>query len=108
MIRRPPRSTLFPYTTLFRSRIEAPQPALADRHQPRAPQVGEVPRGGGLGDVQYFHEVADTELPALEKVQDAQTGRVGQGAEQSIGSWGGGIHSLRRIQPVAYAVNADA
>src|SRR2546430_5785487 len=25
MIRRPPRSTLFPYTTLFRSRIEVPQ-----------------------------------------------------------------------------------
>src|SRR2546428_4957025 len=24
MIRRPPRSTLFPYTTLFRSRIDAP------------------------------------------------------------------------------------
>src|SRR2546428_3074867 len=25
MIRRPPRSTLFPYTTLFRSEIESPQ-----------------------------------------------------------------------------------
>src|SRR2546429_3066753 len=28
MIRRPPRSTLFPYTTLFRSRIHAPPPAV--------------------------------------------------------------------------------
>src|SRR5688572_32343912 len=27
MIRRPPRSTLFPYTTLFRSRVEGEQPA---------------------------------------------------------------------------------
>src|SRR3712207_8150974 len=27
MIRRPPRSTLFPYTTLFRSRAEVRQPA---------------------------------------------------------------------------------
>src|SRR2546422_8570748 len=26
MIRRPPRSTLFPYTTLFRSRSQVPQP----------------------------------------------------------------------------------
>src|SRR5947199_6813926 len=26
MIRRPPRSTLFPYTTLFRSRAERPRP----------------------------------------------------------------------------------
>src|SRR5258708_31772902 len=29
MIRRPPRSTLFPYTTLFRSRVETPGVALA-------------------------------------------------------------------------------
>src|SRR2546430_115007 len=29
MIRRPPRSTLFPYTTLFRSRVAAPRPAPA-------------------------------------------------------------------------------
>src|SRR5438309_8378897 len=33
MIRRPPRSTLFPYTTLFRSRAEGPFPEL--RPQPR-------------------------------------------------------------------------
>src|SRR5258707_6459560 len=30
MIRRPPRSTLFPYTTLFRSMIEAKKLAYAD------------------------------------------------------------------------------
>src|SRR3712207_7945383 len=30
MIRRPPRSTLFPYTTLFRSRVDA-HAAVADR-----------------------------------------------------------------------------
>src|SRR5205823_12078836 len=33
MIRRPPRSTLFPYTTLFRSRARAARRA---RHLPRA------------------------------------------------------------------------
>src|SRR3712207_8833921 len=32
MIRRPPRSTLFPYTTLFRSR--APVPDLGRAHRP--------------------------------------------------------------------------
>src|SRR3712207_8836405 len=32
MIRRPPRSTLFPYTTLFRSPVSAPEP---DREQGR-------------------------------------------------------------------------
>src|SRR5256885_9106435 len=34
MIRRPPRSTLFPYTTLFRSAAIAPKAA---RHEPVAP-----------------------------------------------------------------------
>src|SRR5260221_9733003 len=42
MIRRPPRSTLFPYTTLFRSRQRDPAaPVLADRD----PELG-VPRPG--------------------------------------------------------------
>src|SRR2546422_6819928 len=38
MIRRPPRSTLFPYTTLFRSReqvAQEPQRPLAVMHVPR-------------------------------------------------------------------------
>src|SRR2546426_8652622 len=30
MIRRPPRSTLFPYTTLFRSRVELPNAGTGD------------------------------------------------------------------------------
>src|SRR3712207_8645367 len=52
MIRRPPRSTLFPYTTLFRSAAEAagagagphPRAVLADavdRHQPLPHQRGD-------------------------------------------------------------------
>src|SRR2546430_15531682 len=49
MIRRPPRSTLFPYTTLFRSRIlERPRAAqaLARQAQERAPgeRAGAVRR----------------------------------------------------------------
>src|SRR3712207_7393734 len=43
MIRRPPRSTLFPYTTLFRSRGEGD----ADR---RDPASARRPRALGLGD----------------------------------------------------------
>src|SRR3712207_9510060 len=39
MIRRPPRSTLFPYTTLFRSVVDddvyVPQPMMQDRHADR-------------------------------------------------------------------------
>src|SRR6266581_3236893 len=36
MIRRPPRSTLFPYTTLFRSRRRAPRAGAPARARPRA------------------------------------------------------------------------
>src|SRR3712207_7434476 len=40
MIRRPPRSTLFPYTTLFRSRAGPPnfRKRLPRRHRPDAPE----------------------------------------------------------------------
>src|SRR5437667_2746362 len=41
MIRRPPRSTLFPYTTLFRSRAGAPA-------RRRARRVRAAARGAGL------------------------------------------------------------
>src|SRR5258707_11725483 len=41
MIRRPPRSTLFPYTTLFRSRWRRP---TGDRLHPRVPARPGVPR----------------------------------------------------------------
>src|SRR2546426_8973807 len=49
MIRRPPRSTLFPYTTLFRS-LGAPGRFVAEcvsrRHAKRV-VLGEIRRGGG-------------------------------------------------------------
>src|SRR2546426_4973924 len=34
MIRRPPRSTLFPYTTLFRSRVDVEHGRFADKYVP--------------------------------------------------------------------------
>src|SRR2546422_6917931 len=58
MIRRPPRSTLFPYTTLFRSRLRGRLsagvlwiPAETERHggvggHSRGGQPGLQPRGG--------------------------------------------------------------
>src|SRR5256885_3090338 len=59
MIRRPPRSTLFPYTTLFRSESSAvrtacppPRPAPRWSHRPRASTWGAAaacPRAPGRG-----------------------------------------------------------
>src|SRR5260370_34047456 len=37
MIRRPPRSTLFPYTTLFRSLLNRAQPPGSGKRQPAGP-----------------------------------------------------------------------
>src|SRR2546426_7503903 len=44
MIRRPPRSTLFPYTTLFRSHQEVHEVHLAPRPLGEAPELRELLR----------------------------------------------------------------
>src|SRR3712207_6878439 len=61
MIRRPPRSTLFPYTTLFRSRPRSAtswwtstQPRRISRpgltsHREQGVGFGDAPPGGGVG-----------------------------------------------------------
>src|SRR6266581_9173318 len=52
MIRRPPRSTLFPYTTLFRSRAAGgprAQPARLDEQHRAEPGVVAGGRGGDAG-----------------------------------------------------------
>src|SRR5256885_13241606 len=46
MIRRPPRSTLFPYTTLFRSPSEPPKHEHVDRPCGEPGQDGRDERGG--------------------------------------------------------------
>src|SRR5688572_31473694 len=53
MIRRPPRSTLFPYTTLFRSPVDQPLPR---------PVIAMISgREGGLGRVVAFEEARSEE-----------------------------------------------
>src|SRR5689334_25035312 len=54
MIRRPPRSTLFPYTTLFRSGVASASSAPADRRRTR--EVAGVREGG------HHHDVAGLDL----------------------------------------------
>src|SRR5258707_11558047 len=54
MIRRPPRSTLFPYTTLFRSRLLPPSKSVEDVHAAIAIDVADAESvrhdHAGLGD----------------------------------------------------------
>src|SRR2546427_8574609 len=68
MIRRPPRSTLFPYTTLFRSfprgHRSVPAPAHIERHQEMKIRIGVARKGqrrqtGFLDDdTQFLLELA--------------------------------------------------
>src|SRR2546430_7321230 len=59
MIRRPPRSTLFPYTTLFRSRGERPRRGIARAFlfPERDGDASERDRAGGRLDVQSGRRV---------------------------------------------------
>src|SRR5437588_9249955 len=57
MIRRPPRSTLFPYTTLFRSRAAA-----------HPPTVGSAPAGGAPGNRSCSRDRKSTRLNSSHTV----------------------------------------
>src|SRR2546422_9641800 len=64
MIRRPPRSTLFPYTTLFRSREHlVPADALAVRVAERPCDPGA--RRGDGGEPRFFHEPGGRHVPGV-------------------------------------------
>src|SRR3712207_9169142 len=86
MIRRPPRSTLFPYTTLFRSVVDGELAVLAARDQRvleplrvvavqvvlaqvRAAALGAVDRREG-GDLRQVQQVA--QLPGLQQVRRSE------------------------------------
>src|SRR2546426_3640772 len=56
MIRRPPRSTLFPYTTLFRSQVRLP------RHEPGWPLRDQVRHVRDAGLFQHRSEEHTSEL----------------------------------------------
>src|SRR2546427_2493925 len=73
MIRRPPRSTLFPYTTLFRSRCR--QRGLR-RHGLRAQAACRALRLHGMGEEDAAVAGADDAL--LRRAMAAQLGQVAQ------------------------------
>src|SRR2546427_9259959 len=90
MIRRPPRSTLFPYTTLFRS-----SPAgVAARH----PREARPPAGQPAADVED-----PLRVPPVEGVGDAQQSR--QAAHQPpVPATEGGPAAVALLRPRAAVV----
>src|SRR5256885_13254479 len=66
MIRRPPRSTLFPYTTLFRSPLEAKKPGALLLH-PEAKTNEISVRTFHYGDTKTAFEQADRHVKLTER-----------------------------------------
>src|SRR2546426_5193738 len=56
MIRRPPRSTLFPYTTLFRSRAEGARPEQPEVDQRVGQRALPAQEGGADGETRHDGE----------------------------------------------------
>src|SRR5256884_4786161 len=75
MIRRPPRSTLFPYTTLFRSVKGAAQPeysaatAEAALKRGTAPVAVIIPRGFGENPISFGPP--DARRPTIQLLEDS-------------------------------------
>src|SRR5690349_22645049 len=59
MMRRPPRSTLFPYTTLFRSQCMLIGPHLRNglAHAAAPPRAGRIGHGDGQDGMDFRREV---------------------------------------------------
>src|SRR2546425_13020226 len=87
MIRRPPRSTLFPYTTLFRShvldRAAHGQGVRPDRQAPRAIDRDLRPaHPGRAGDALLQLLQGDGEVDRLRHLLRGAAGRVSERSEE--------------------------
>src|SRR6266540_6524456 len=81
MIRRPPRSTLFPYTTLFRSACR-PAPVRASAIPGRGPGDADLPPFG-LRAVRHPHRRRGRELPIPYSAVGRADQREAEAQEQS-------------------------
>src|SRR2546430_4689421 len=99
MIRRPPRSTLFPYTTLFRSQAEA---AAAGNCRDAAQIV--TGRAGGLPGVSHF---ADLHRHIARRRRDRKSTRLNSSHSQISYA----VFCLKKkkeqINPLARAIYLD-
>src|SRR5947207_15473161 len=102
MLRRPPRPTLFPYTTLFRSAAEETEGAMRvpERNDERRHGEGDrQQRAGDCGHEPYQHphqrEQMDLELDCGEV--EAGSECVEGGSEQTPERGGGRAHQRRPI-----------
>src|SRR2546429_3757215 len=78
MIRRPPRSTLFPYTTLFRSRLGLAGLGVAEDEEVERELVGVVRERASADDDARDHGAVRQERPVVQVLnpQDRKSTRL--------------------------------
>src|SRR3712207_7424937 len=76
MIRRPPRSTLFPYTTLFRSRVPPTGAAPDDPDLPVAGRLGAQPVHGRFAVGRHLRVRHAASLAVLRRDLDRKSTRL--------------------------------
>src|SRR2546430_14278455 len=84
MIRRPPRSTLFPYTTLFRSQEQAKAQKIALEDAKNNVITRTAMAYLELGKVRHSLELLRTEQDSAEKILQVTQEREGQGFELPV------------------------
>src|SRR2546426_11787553 len=99
MIRRPPRSTLFPYTTLFRSPRTLPAPPPGEQQRSVRWLVKPRASGGGTG-IRVYQPGAP--VPHGAYVQEQLAGVAG--ARACVGGARGGGGRARAVCPPAVVV----
>src|SRR3712207_7787711 len=70
MIRRPPRSTLFPYTTLFRSALANASRKAQDSDERRLPRGGIDDAGGVVDTAVVYHNDFTVATPGPHIIYD--------------------------------------
>ena len=61
-----------------RQTIVHPKPLLSRNDKAGLAQIGQVPRGGGLRNIQNGHDMANAQFAALEQVENPQSSSVGK------------------------------
>ena len=59
-------------------------PATGNLDQARGPQDRQVPRNCGLRLGKQVHNIADAKFAGGENVENANSGRIGEGGEESV------------------------
>src|SRR3989449_5146070 len=112
MIRRPPRSTLFPYTTLFRSEVERAVRAGIERLRGLGCEVRDISLPNSPHAIATYYIVATAEassnLARYDGVRYGYRARVGQLLEmyEKTRAEGFGAEVKRRIMLGTYALSA--